>query len=257
MGRKYYKKNKKKRGKSKKYRLSTRVVGGYPPQARVHLKFCLEVNFNVGSDTINSFPFRANCITDPLAVAGGHNVSNAQHWFNAYRLATVTSSSMKVTSIQSGITNNAMIAGIMVVNNTTSAHSLYSAGGYAAILEQPYTSTNTLTYGTLNGSQIAPRPMKAKFNASRYFDRPYGTIINSAEFGHHENQLVETQAYYSLWGCAIAANNPGPCTFLVEIDYSVAFSQPERNDFNPLTPSLIEAEKGQPIVLTQSSAVLL
>lgn len=248
---KYFKKDKRKGRRNRKYRLSTRVIGGFPQQARAHLKFAVEINFNVGSDTINSFPFRANCITDPLAVSGGHNPSNADRWWDAYRIATVTSSTIKVTSIQSGITNNAMIAGIMVVQNTTSPHTLYSQGGYAAIIEQPYTNTNTLTYGTLNGSQIRPRAMKSKFNATRFFDRPYQTIVNSAEFGHVQNGTPVNEAYYSVWGCAIAGNNPGPCTFLVEIVYSVAFSQPERADFTPLAPPSIEAEKGQPSVLTQ------
>lgn len=244
MGRKYFKKNEKKKGKSKRYRLSTQVVGGFPQQCRVHLKYVQHFAVDPLSSSYQTHIFRANSIYDPDWQTGGHTPANAYRFWEAYGKATVTSSKCKIISIQRQAETQACIGGIMLDSDATAVSSLIASGGFEAIIEQPYNNRRTSTYGTLNGAQIARRPMRSKFSATKFFDRPYGTIINSAEFSHNKYAPPNREALWIFWASSIGNNNPGRADFLIEIDYSVAFSMPLKSTYsNIVPPPLAEAEK--------------
>lgn len=236
MTRKYYKKNEKKKGKSKKYRLSTQVVGGFPQQCRVHLKYCQHFAMDPLTGGYNTHVFRANSIFDPDWQTGGHTPANAYRFWDAYGKATVTSSKCKFISVQRQAQTQACVGGILLDSDPTTVSVLMAAGGFPAIIEQPYSNRRTSTYGTLNGAQINRRSLKSKFSATKFFDRPYGTIINSKEFSHTKLVYPDTQAFWIFWAASIDGNNPGRTDWLIEIEYSVAFSMPLKSDYSNIVP---------------------
>lgn len=236
MGRKYFKKNKKDWGKKKKYRLSTRVVGGFPSSARVHLKLVQAITLDpaTGSHTVVSF--KANSINDPFMGTGGHNPSNSGRFWKAYNKVTITSSKIKVTSTQAQNGAHALIAGIVLAPNEFAVNTILNGGGYPAVIEQPYNSQRPQTYGTFGGSQIRLKRFKQTYNCSRFFDRPYSVCINAVEQSAIENFDPLDLAYFTIWTSSINGNNPDACNFLVEIDYSCAFSEPRVADYDRVPP---------------------
>lgn len=226
MTKKYGKKQKNKFLKKKKYRIAPRVINGFPAQARVRLKYAQIIELNPGTNQMVTRPFRANSIRDPDALTGGHVPANAYRYWAGYKKVTVTSSKIRVTPIQKTAQTQSMIAGILLGSNTLEIQTLYQAGGVPAVIEQPYSTQRQMTYGTLQGSQVAPRPMRSSVNNARFFDRPYSAMINSEEFSHGVLDLPDTENYFIVWASSIDGNNPGPVTFMVELVYSCAFSEP-------------------------------
>lgn len=220
---------KKKYRKRQKARLVTKVLGGFPDRAVCNLKYVQEITLHAGVTGgigLDFHRFRCNSIYDPDAETGGHQPANYNVWFARYKNATVVTASMKVTAINPETPTISAIGGILLTTDIGAARTLYTLGGYEAILEQRYSSHNTVSYGTRTGSEVSNQRMRSKFYAASFFNRPKNVITNSDEFSHNYVLNPTEMAYWTIWNASIGNTSGGTCHYLVEIIYTVHWSDP-------------------------------
>jgi len=222
---KRYKKRKQKRKNNRMILYTSKVLGGFPDRARTRLKYCQEIYLDPAI-AVHVHRFRCNSIYDPDAESGGHQPANYAVWFARYQNATVLRSSIKITCVNPTTPTISTIGGCLLAKDINACTGLYSLGGYPAILEQRYSTPNTVTYGTRTATNLGAGIMRQKFSAASFFDRSQKAIINSADFSHEYNNNPAEQAYWHVWNASVAGSNGGRQYYVVEILYDIAFSQP-------------------------------
>lgn len=228
MGRKYYKRRRKKR--NTRIMKLTKTIGGFPMNVKVNLRYAQEIYLHASATTAPYVDFRVfscNNIYSPYQTAGqgqGHKPANMPVWFDRFKKVTVIASKLSMRNINAITTTNSCIGGVLLSKSDLAVYNIYRAVGYDGILEQPGSGLRNVSYGTRTGAALQPAQLSS-FSASRTFGRSTKAILNSKDFSHTDSTGPVEQAYWHIWNAPVDSTPPGRNVYIIEITYTCVFAE--------------------------------
>lgn len=219
----YRKKKNYKKNAKKKMALSRLPIGGFPASQLVKLRYVAEVDLDV--DSVSGYArhvFSANGCYDPDITGTGHQPSNFDRWIDQYKNYTVLGSKFKAIVVPT--TLNSVVPGLVGCMLSTTGTQIQNSAGLVDILEQP---NNRRAHQLTAGRDIANpfATVTNYFSTKKFFGKGKGNVVADDDLQGTVSTNPQQQGYYELYMYSLDLNNPGKCTFIVTIDYTVMFHE--------------------------------
>lgn len=223
--RKYAKKRRKfsRKGRRRRRRFRQKryiPYGMFPKRAICRLKYAQFVTLDPGV-TANSvsYSFRANCVQDPNYTGAGHQPKQFDEIMALYKHFTVLGSKIKVTQqAQSTTELTPCIWGVDVGEDPLEHNDRYLTD---IIEDRNVKRWRTSGLKTDNRQVVVKR-----FSAKKWFGVP--KVLGSGKaFTGTSTASPSDVAYFNIWATPVSGNDPGNFYFMVEIEYIVAFTEPD------------------------------
>lgn len=196
------------------------ISTAFPKTNIIKLKYVDSFTFDPAAGISAVHAFRANSIYDPDTFAGGHQPLGHDQWASFYNHYVVVGSVCKATFAKtSAATEGGMNAcGIQLTDDTTTSTYL------PTILEQGLTNKG-YSYKSVNASR--PVSVRKGFSAKKFFNVTNVTD-NVDRLGAQLGTNPSEQAFFSIFAAGVDLTvNPDPLVVLVEITYTVVYSEPK------------------------------
>lgn len=203
------------------------IDGSKPPSGEaVRLRYVEELNIQPAASgtTYNVYNYAANGCYDPNITGTGHQPAGFDQWMAWYSHYTVKSSKIKITEAQPTATTSA--TGVFGVDcfpavGTCAALMGASSGGfYAGLLEN---GCKFKQYGNHGNSMETAQVVKKSYSQKKFFG---SADYNISRFIGDASNNPSDLAYFTFFCSSISGNTVNACTFIVEIEYIVNFSEP-------------------------------
>lgn len=208
------------------YPVLGRFDSGRPDVVVSTLRYCEGVSMAGGvNGNISTYVFRANSIYDPNLTGGGHQPMGRDLLSGLYNHYTVLSSTCKVTVLPADNTNAAVpvIFGVMLNEDSTTGNT------YAQnIIEQgrhvvyKLLSPNALLNGRSEGVSLGP----LTFDCAKYFGCPNPLDEKNTVGAAVGTNPTEDASFICFLQPVTGNTQVGTFVFFVELEYTVAFSEP-------------------------------
>jgi hypothetical protein len=204
-------------------RLQTVQMGlNFAPRQRVTTRYCEYVSLNPSLGVISDYVFSANGIYDPNVSGTGHQPLGFDQWMGLYDHYHVVSSTIKATFVPADTTaaNAAGVCGITIRDSSASL-----TGADVTLLLENVVLGNQ-DYKQLPLVYDRGTICKAHYDAS-LFHGVSDLLASSILRGDSINNPSE-QAFYHVWiGPLSGGLDLSATTILVEIEYTIVFSEPK------------------------------
>lgn len=216
--------NNRKRRTTKVTKRSRLPALGMPSKQLVRLKYVDEITLDPSAGGIATSVFSANGMWDPYIGAGGHQPLYFDQYMANYDHYSVLGSKIKVTPLpndsQYATTSTPGAYGVIVDDDVT-----FSYTSLAQIVESNQSRgkwrmySNKLTGANTSGKRptIVQHFSAKKMIADPLGDSNKGTVASNPSDG----------VFYQVWTSSVNANDPVPCSFLVELEYIALLTEPK------------------------------
>lgn len=197
------------------------VLGGFPKSKLVKLRYVQELRLDViAPGPYARRVFSANSCYDPDVTGTGHQPSNFDRWIDQYKNFTVLGSKLTAQYVPTSLTS--VVPGLVGCILSTDGTTVPAMSGLQDLLEQP---NNSRGRQLTAGRDIANPFTKVvqTFSASKFFGKNKANVIGDDQLAGTVSTNPVERAYYELYMYTLNNNDPGPCTFIVTIDYVVLF----------------------------------
>lgn len=221
MGRKKFTKRNRRYNRKAKPK-KTLVVGGFPKQTMVKLRYVQEINITT-SGLSNSQPFVANGLFDPYYPVGGHQPKIFDQWMLMYSHYNVLGSKARVRLTSTGGLDH-VSWGIC----TTPHQNQMSNKTLEAVLENRYQKGYRITGSAYQNSGVRAR---ANIDQVSYYSqkKQHGKNATSrSDLIGDVTKNPDEKTFFEIWQCPIQGVTASKtCSYLVTIDYLVLFTEPK------------------------------
>lgn len=223
MAKKYTGRSKKsyRRGRRNRVMRPQRILPtGFPQTTMVKLKYVDTITLDSALGVVDSRYFRCNSLFDPDQAAGGHQPLGHDQWSSFYNHYVVVGALCKATFAKDSNTPEGgfNVCGIQVTDDTV------ASANVTTLLEQGMTSKK-YAYKSINSHK--PVTVTRGFSTKKFFN-----VTNVSDNIDRLGALITAnpieQAFFQVFtGAASSAVNPNAQTCLVEITYTVIYSEPK------------------------------
>lgn len=214
------KKTYKRRAKGMVFRPQRILSTAFPKTTAVRLRYVDTVQIDASLTTMGQHVYSCNSPFKPDITGTGHQPMGFDEWTNLYRNYVVIGSVLKATT--SGVSSTA--GAMAVLGVTVSAGSATVSTDLSTYLEQARTNRAVLSrsYAARIKSVKKGFSPKKTFNITNILD-------NVAEYGAFFSLAPTTQAFWVIsYGHIDPTTDPGAQSVLVEIEYTIIFSNPKQ-----------------------------
>lgn len=198
---------------------------GMPERYTTSLKYTMVLDRDVTSASYLEYNFRANSMYDPDQTGVGHQPAFFDQLMAFYDHFTVNSSYIKVTPVPDATTALVpSIYALMLVDGTGRGGTLFSGGAEEAVIEARETKDWAIVNVPNQINNMRDTSIHARFNGRQFFG-----IYNAGDSQYKGSASADATepAFFTLMNMSINGNDPGDCTFMVEIWYNATFSEPK------------------------------
>lgn len=195
------------------------VLSGFPKMKVAKLRYVDFPTLDAQASALITRVYSANGCYDPLWHVGGKQPTGFDQWMAVYNHYTVLGSRITVTPVQ-------MASGTVGIVNLLLTSSATEPTGFTSVenMLESRTANSKLLISGVNGQLPKAISTTKNFSAKKFFG--IRNFIGKADYkGDNASQPAEG-AFFHVCHSAIGANNPGVVSFIVKIDYIVAFTEP-------------------------------
>lgn len=190
---------------------------GFPNTRKVTLKYCDTARVNVGG--YNEFLFSCNNCHDPNYTGTGHQPLGWDQWKTFYERYTVEASRIRVHALREASSNTEVaVVGIVLADTATAVSS-----DWRYLCEQPNACWKALAPDWDNAHSC--QTLFAKFDAKKFFNLK-DVKDNELRIGGATSGAPSDEVWFRLYAQGADTTADLTCTFVVEIEYDVIFSDP-------------------------------
>ncbi len=196
-----------------------RPMPGFPQTRVVNMRYCDTIQLNPGTaGAIDIHEFRANSIFDPDKTGTGHQPIGHDEWAAFYNHYVVLGAKITLALVPSSNSESANpdLVGVYLTDDSTGSNDP------VALIEQgrcKYTLVGKVQQDGVARKLINTYSAKKFFNLSNVND-------NVTRIGATTDASPAEEAIFRCFAGNTFADNTGPTSILVTIQYSVMFSEP-------------------------------
>ena len=200
--------------------LSRMRIGGFPKTAVARLKYVVEESVNAGASGVPTVvKYHANGCFDPEVAVGGHQPIGFDEFMARYDHYYVLGSKIKLTPT----TSSTSVKGPVVIAIRLEDSTAITPNSVAHVLENP--GTVWTTWGpNPQGQESRSKYITKYYSCKKFFGyKPFG---NKMQVGSGAAN-PEEDALFNVYVMGIDFSDPATITYIAEIEYIVAFSEPK------------------------------
>lgn len=195
---------------------------GLPKTYTCRLKYAEEVQIDCGSNSYAEYVFCANDLFDPNVTGTGHQPNGFDELMGFYKTAIVTSSFIKVRPVQIDASYEQLNAYLFIRQSALSTGEAFTATSQALECEK---HSKVIVIGGYAGKSQNWKEDKvfSRWNGKRWFGKGY--LPGAREFSCDAGSSPTERCFYRIFNVSVGANNPAAMNILVEIQYTVTFTE--------------------------------
>lgn len=199
---------------------------GMPDRFTTSLKYTMVLDRDVSSASYLEYNFVANGMYDPDITGVGHQPAFFDQLMAFYDHYTVNSSMIKVTPIPDASDSKVpSLYSLMLVDGTGRGGTLFTGGAEEAVIEARETQDWQIVNTPQQINNHKDTSIRAYFNGKQFFGSQY--YHGDSQFKGTDAANPTERAFFTLMNMSINGNDPGDCTFLVEMWFNATFHEPK------------------------------